>query len=85
MSTHTVQSGSVIHGYLSLPIHGGRPRGMQEVIISAYEIETAVLSEVEQKAALREAVRPAVYDGSAKVKVELIAPLGGNMERGDAE
>jgi len=53
-------------------------------MISAYEIETAVLSEIgggpkltskEQQAAVREAVRAAVYDApSGNVKIELVAP-----------
>ena len=56
-------------------------------MISAYEIEAAVLSEIgadpkltskEQQAALRAAVRAAVYDApSGNVKIEFIAPLGG--------
>ena len=59
-------------------------------MISAYEIETAVLSEIgagpkltskEQQAAVRAAVRAAVYDAaSGNVKIELIAPHGGNMK-----
>ena len=56
-------------------------------MISAYDIETAVLSEIgagpklttkEQQAAVREAVRAAVYDApSGNVKIELVAPCGG--------
>lgn len=63
-------------------------------MISAYEIETAVLLEIgvrpkrtskEQQAALREAVRAAAYDAaSGKVKIELMAHRGGNM-KGDAK
>jgi hypothetical protein len=56
-------------------------------MISAYDIETAVLSEIgagtkrtskEQQAAVRAAVHAAVYDApSRNVKIERIAPLGG--------
>jgi site-specific DNA recombinase len=72
---------------LSMPIHGARLRGMQGSHDSAYEIETAVLSEIgvgpkltskEQQAALRAAVRAAVYDApSGKVKIELVVPPRG--------
>jgi hypothetical protein len=64
-------------------------------MISAYEIETAVLSEIgagtkrtskEQQAAVRAAVHAAVYDApSGNVKIELIAPHGGNMKEGVTE
>ena len=56
-------------------------------MISAHEIETAVLSEIgagpkltskEQQAAVRAAVRAAVYDApSGDVKIELVAPPRG--------
>jgi hypothetical protein len=57
-------------------------RHAKGVMISAFEIETAVLSEIgagarltskEQQAAVREAVRAVVYDAAAgKVKIQLI-------------
>jgi hypothetical protein len=56
-------------------------------MISAYEIEAAVLSEIgtgpkltskEQQTAVRAAVRAAVYDApSGNVKIEFVAPLRG--------
>ena len=87
MSTHTVRSGPVIHGYYRCRSTAGGREACKGVMISAYEIETAVLSEIgagpkltskEQQAAVREAVRAAIYDApSGKVKIELVAPRGG--------
>ena len=87
MSTHTVRSGPVIHGYYRCRSTAGGREACKGVMISAYEIETAVLSEIgggpkltskEQQAAVREAVRAAVYDApSGNVKIELVAPHGG--------
>jgi site-specific DNA recombinase len=87
MSTHTVRSGPVIHGYYRCRSTSGSREACKGVMISAYEIETAVLSEIgagpkltskEQQAAVREAVRAAVYDApSGNVKIELVAPPGG--------
>ena len=84
MSTHTVRSGPVIHGYYRCRSTAGGREACKGVMISAYEIETAVLSEIgggpkltskEQQAAVREAVRAAVYDApSGNVKIELVAP-----------
>jgi site-specific DNA recombinase len=87
MSTHTVRSGPVIHGYYRCRSTAGGREACKGVMISAYEIETAVLSEIgggpkltskEQQAAVREAVRAAVYDApSGNVKIELVAPHRG--------
>ncbi len=95
MSTHTVRSGPVIHGYYRCRSTAGGREACKGVMISAYEIETAVLSGIgagpkltsrEQQAAVRAAVRAAVYDAaSGNVKIELIAPHGGNMKQGDTE
>lgn len=94
MSTHTVRSGPVVHGYYRCRSTAGGREACKGAMISAYEIETAVLLEIgvrpkrtskEQQAALREAVRAAVYDAaSGKVKIELMAHRGGNM-KGDAK
>jgi phage replication-related protein YjqB (UPF0714/DUF867 family) len=64
-------------------------------MISAYEIESAVLAEIgvdpkrtvkEQESVVRETARVAVFDlASGNVKIELIAPHGGNMEQGVTE
>ena len=87
MSTHTVRSGPVIHGYYRCRSTAGGREACKGVMISAYEIETTVLSEIgagpkltskEQQAAVREAVRAAVYDApSGNVKIELVAPPRG--------
>ena len=87
MSTHTVRSGPVIHGYYRCRSTAGGREACKGVMISAHEIETAVLSEIgagpklttkEQQAAVREAVRAAVYDApSGNVKIELVAVPGG--------
>lgn len=90
MSTHTVRSGSVLHGYYRCRSTAGGREACKGVMISAYEIEAAVLSEIgsrpkltskEQQAAVRAAVRAAVYDAaSGNVKIELITPRGGNIK-----
>ena len=60
-------------------------------MISAYEIETAILSEIGAGSKLtskeqQAAVRAAVYDAaSGNVKIELITPRGGNIKQGDTE
>ena len=82
-----MRSGPVIHGYYRCRSTAGGREACKGVMISSYEIETAVLSEIgagskrtskEQQAAVREAVRAAVYDApSGKVKIELVAPPGG--------
>ena len=87
MSTHTIRSGPIIHGYYRCRSTAGGGEACKGVMISAYEVETAVLSETgagpkltskEQQAAVRAAVRAAVYDApSGNVKIELIAPRGG--------
>jgi site-specific DNA recombinase len=46
MSTHTVRSGPVIHGYYRCRSTAGGREACKGVMISAYEIETAVLSEI---------------------------------------
>lgn len=66
-----------------MPLHAGGREACKGVMVSAHEIETAVLSELgvgpnriakEQQAAVREAVRSAVYEAaSGKVMIELIA------------
>ena len=83
-----------------MPIIAADPRraareACEGVMISAHQNETAVLPEIgvgpkrtskEQQPAVREAVRAAVYDAaSGNVKVELIAPHGGNIKQGDTE
>ncbi len=91
MSTHTVRSGPVIHGYYRCRSTAGGRKACKGVMISAYEIESAVLSEIgagpkltskEQHAAVRAAVRAAVYDApSGNVKIELVAPPGAYSHR----
>jgi predicted GNAT family acetyltransferase len=46
MSTHTVRSGPVIHGYDRCRSTSGGREACKGVMIPAYEIETAVLSEI---------------------------------------
>ena len=46
MSTHTVRSGPVIHGYYRCRSTAGGREACKGFMISAYEIETAVLSEI---------------------------------------
>jgi DNA invertase Pin-like site-specific DNA recombinase len=92
MSTHKVRSGSVVTCFYRCRSTAGGREACKGVMISAYEIETAVLSEIgagpkltskKQQAAVRAAVRAAVYDAaSGNVKIELIAPHGGNMKQG---
>ncbi len=87
MSTHTVRSGPVIHGYYRCRSTAGGREVCKGVMISAYEIDTAVLSEIgagpkltskEHQAAVRAAVRAAVYDApSGNVKTELVGPPRG--------
>jgi len=95
MSTHLVRTGPCIRSYYRCRSTAGGREACKGVMISAYEIDTAVLSEIgvdpkriaeEQQSAVREAVRAAVYDAaSGNVKIELIALHGGNMKQGDKE
>lgn len=89
MSTHTVRSGPVIRCYYRCRSTVGGREACKGVMISAYEIETAVLSEIgagpgltskEQEAAVKEAVGKIVYDAdSRKVRIDLIKPPGGSV------
>jgi hypothetical protein len=89
MSTHTLRSGPVIRcSYRCRSTAVGR-EACKGAIISAYEIETAVLSEMgdgpelstkEQEGVVREAARSIIYDAaSGRVRIELIKP--GDDER----
>ena len=76
-----------MHAYYRCRSTAGGREGCKGIMVSAYEIETAVLSEIgagpkltskEQQAAVRAAVRAAVYDtSSGRVKIELVAARGG--------
>jgi hypothetical protein len=85
--TLTMRPGPVIRGYYRSRSTAGGREACKAVMASAYEIETAVLSEIgactkrtskEQQAAVQAAVRAAVYGAlSGNVKIELVAPPRG--------
>jgi site-specific DNA recombinase len=82
MSTHTVRANPVIRCYYRCRSTAGGREACKGVMISAHEVESAVLSEIsadpglvfkEQERAVRGSVRSVVYDAtSRKVRVELI-------------
>lgn len=82
MSTHTARCGPVIRCYYRCRSTAGGREACKAVMISAYEIETVVLSEIgagpglstqEQDSVVREAVQSVLYDAaSGRVKIDLV-------------
>ncbi len=84
MSTHTVRLGPVIRCYYRCRSTAGGREACKGVMISAHEVESAVLAEIgagnglttkEQAGVVKEAVRSVVYDAASRMlKVDRIKP-----------
>ena len=95
MSTHTVRTGPVIRRFYRCRSTAGGREPCKGVMVSAHEIESAVLSEIgtgpnllskEQTTAVKERVRRIVYDAATgKVRIEMIKPPDGSAgDEGEA-